>query len=242
MDYPTAVREVPPARRHHHPERSAPPLPNPASRCTPPSRPRPIGSRPAYARVPRLKAPQIPRVSPRHDGGSAGARPGLRPRGPALLDAMKAWGVREEVLDRGELIVKRDDAAKSARDFGTPALSDSRFAVPNVPSVAGSRRRRRQILNFPRRRFFTGTALHISPRKTRHAQSGAAVLVEGQFECCAHPGRLEEIVAPFGTGLTTSRPRCCSATRARDPARTTRTIPDGATFAPVSASASPGPR
>jgi len=57
MDYPTAVREV--ARRVGItiPSAPVPPVPIRASRCTPPSRPRPIGSRASYARVPRPRSP-----------------------------------------------------------------------------------------------------------------------------------------------------------------------------------------
>jgi len=207
MDYPTAVREV--ARRVGItiPERSGPTGPDPRE--------------PLYAAVATAAdwfARQL-RESPeaeiarkylesRHVTMEQAQVQGLgyAPRGPALLDAMKGLGVREEVLLEAGLIVKRDDGSKVPR-FRTRLL----FPIHDLRSriVAFSGRilgdGEPKYLNSPETPIFHKGQLLYNLHLAKHGMRKAerAILVEGQFDVLRLTlAGLEEIVAPLGTGLT----------------------------------------
>src|SRR3989441_3803465 len=209
MDYPTAVREV--ARRVGitTPERSGPTGPDPRE-------PLYAAVAPAadwFARQLRDGPPPEAEVArkyleSRHVTMEQAQVQGLgfAPRGPALLDAMKSLGVREEVLLEAGLIVKRDDGSKTPRFRGRLLfpIHDLRSRVVAFSGrVLGEGEPK--YLNSPETPIFHKGQLLYNLHLAKHGMRKAerAIVVEGQFDVLRLTlAGLEEVVAPLGTGLT----------------------------------------
>jgi DNA primase len=207
MDYPTAVREV--ARRVGItiPERSGPTGPDPRE---------PLFAAVAtaadwFARQLRDNPEaEIARkyLESRHVTLEQAQVQGLgyAPRGPALLDAMKGLGVREEVLLEAGLLVKREDGSKVPRFRGRLL-----FPIHDLRSriVAFSGRilgdGEPKYLNSPETPIFHKGQLLYNLHLAKHAMRKAerTILVEGQFDVLRLSlAGFEEVVAPLGTGLS----------------------------------------
>jgi DNA primase len=207
MDYPTAVREV--ARRVGItiPERSGPTGPDPRE---------PLFAAVAtaadwFARQLRDNPEaEIARkyLESRHVTLEQAQVQGLgyAPRGPALLDAMKGLGLREEVLLEAGLLVKREDGSKVPRFRGRLLfpIHDLRSRV-----VAFSGRilgdGEPKYLNSPETPIFHKGQLLYNLHLAKHAMRKAerTILVEGQFDVLRLSlAGFEEVVAPLGTGLS----------------------------------------
>ena len=131
---------------------------------------------------------------------------GYAPRGPALLEAMKALGLREDVLLEAGLFAKRDDGSVVQRfrgrllfpihdlrarvvGFGGRLLGDGEPKYLNSPDTPIFHKGR-MLYN-----------LHVAKHAIRKAER--AVLVEGYFDVLrVSQAGAEEVVAPLGTGLT----------------------------------------
>jgi DNA primase len=131
---------------------------------------------------------------------------GYAPRTKAFLDAMKALGLRDEVLLEAGLLAKREDGSVVPRfrgrllfpihdlrarvvAFGGRILGEGEPKYLNSPDTPIFHKGK-QLYN-----------LHVAKHAMRKAER--ALLVEGYFDVLrVSLAGIEEVVAPLGTGLT----------------------------------------
>lgn len=131
---------------------------------------------------------------------------GYAPRGGAFGEAMKALGVKEEVLLEAGLLRRREDQSMAPRFRGRLLfpIQDLRGRVVAFGGrILGDGEPK--YLNSPETPIFHKGKLLYNLHTARHAMRKAerAILVEGYFDVIrlALAG-IEEVVAPMGTGLT----------------------------------------
>ena len=131
---------------------------------------------------------------------------GYAPRGGAFSEAMKALGVKEEVLLEAGLLRRREDQSLAPRFRGRLLfpIQDLRGRVVAFGGrILGDGEPK--YLNSPETPIFHKGKLLYNLHSARHAMRKAerAILVEGYFDVIrlALAG-IEEVVAPMGTGLT----------------------------------------
>lgn len=132
---------------------------------------------------------------------------GFAPRGDAFAGAMRALGVRDEVLLEAGLLVRRDDGSVHPR-FGNRLL----FPIHDLrgrPVAFGGRLVGEgpgpKYLNSPDTPIFHKGQLlyHLHAGRPAIRREGSAVLVEGYFDVLRLVlAGLEHVVAPLGTGLS----------------------------------------
>ncbi len=134
---------------------------------------------------------------------------GYAPRGGAFGEAMKALGVKEEVLLEAGLLRRREDQSLAPRFRGRLLfpIHDLRGRVVGFGGrILGEGEPK--YLNSPETPIFHKGKLLYHLHAARHAMRKAerAILVEGYFDVIrlALAG-IEEVVAPMGTGLTTDQ-------------------------------------
>jgi len=131
---------------------------------------------------------------------------GYAPRSNALLDAMKALGVRDAVLLEAGLLVKREDGTLLPRLRGRLLfpIHDLRARVVAFGGrILGEGEPK--YLNSPDSPVFHKGKLLYNLPVAKHAMRKAerAILVEGYFDVLRLSlAGIEEVVAPLGTGLT----------------------------------------
>ncbi len=131
---------------------------------------------------------------------------GYAPRGGAFDEAMKALGVKEDVLLEAGLLRRREDQALAPRFRGRVLfpIHDLRGRVTGFGGrILGEGEPK--YLNSPETPIFHKGKLLYNLHAARHEMRKAerALLVEGYFDVIrlALAG-IEEVVAPMGTGLT----------------------------------------
>ncbi len=211
MDYPTAVREV--ARR------AGIMVPEHGARDTGPDPREPLFTAVAAAEewfAERLRSDPEAEPARQYLAGrditpetASEHRLGYAPRGPALLEAMKALGVEQASLLEAGLLTRREDGSLGPRfrgrllfpirDLrGRPVGFGGRILGPGEP----------KYLNSPETPIFHKGSMLYNLHQAKQAirREEAAILVEGYFDVFRLVlAGVDHVVAPLGTGFTSDQ-------------------------------------